>query len=99
MDIIHTKENLFNIVEIHNHASEITFKTESDSHKNFGLKIIVTKVFDEDNKIKENITNNKLSMGLISCLILKNDIQNPVKITFDTEDILELSGSYFLSYI
>jgi hypothetical protein len=98
MDIVHTKENLFNIVEINNHASEITFKIESDSQKNFGLKIIVTKVFDEDNKIKENIANNKVSIGLINCLILKNDVQNPVRITFDTEDILELSGPYFVTY-
>ena len=76
-----------------NHALGIEFKHSSTSYETHGSHVVITEVHDDDNELSGNMlaTPPVNTYGEITATILNTDALENVVITFDTEDILEVS--------
>ena len=92
MDNINTRENLFNIVKIHNRTVQVYFIPGSDDFTKLGQYITVIDLNDPDNEILNNISNKKHSIGNVELIILnlEDELEN-MAVSVNTENIREIA--------
>ena len=86
-----SKEWLFK--ESQNHALGIRFKHSSTSYEEHGSHVVITEVHDDNNELRENMLAKPQvnTYGEITATMLNTDTFEKILITFDTNDILDVS--------